>query len=351
MTAKTYTVHDLASFSVVIDARSPAEHALDGIPGSINCPVLNDEERRIVGTTYVQVSAFEARKIGGAMVARNIARHLNERFNGFDAKWRPLVYCWRGGMRSGSLVNVLRLVGWDAQQLKGGYKAWRHHVVDQTPMLVDTMDWRVLCGSTGSAKTRALQRLNEIGQQVVDLEALAVHRGSVLGDVPGQPQPSQKAFETQLFDVLSRLDPSKPVWVEAESRRIGRLTVPESMTAAIHRSPRVEIVAPVHTRVEFLLRDYAWLVESPDALVARLAALKGLVPNAELAEWQAWATSGQLPLLLSALLTRHYDPLYARSLGRSWTQLGTLRQVQTDDLSPAGVDALAERLVLGARGP
>jgi tRNA 2-selenouridine synthase len=344
VTAKTYTVDDLAGFDVIIDARSPAEHALDHIPGSINCPVLDDEERRIVGTTYVQVSAFEARKIGGAMVARNIARHLDERFRGFDAKWRPLVYCWRGGMRSGSFVNVLRLVGWDAQQLKGGYKGWRHHVVDRLPVLADALQWRVLCGPTGSAKTRVLQHLALLGEQVVDLEALAVHRGSVLGEVPGQPQPSQKGFETQLFDVLSRLDPSRPVWIEAESRRIGRITVPEALTEAMFRSPLVEIVAPVAPRVDFLLRDYAWLVESPEALTSRLAALKGLVANAELAEWQAWAAGGQLVPLLSALLARHYDPLYARSLGRSWVQRATARQVMADDLSAEGIARLAERV-------
>lgn len=344
MSSRTYTVADLADFDMVIDARSPAEFALDHIPGAINCPVLTDEERVRVGTTYVQVSPFEARKIGGAMVARNIAHHLDTRFASHGPKWRPLVYCWRGGMRSGSFVNVLRLVGWDAQQLKGGYKGWRHHVVDQIPALSAALSWRVVCGATGSAKTRVLHALARAGEQVLDLEGLAAHRGSVLGEVPGLAQPAQKAFETRLFAQMAGFDPNRPVWIEAESRRIGRITVPDALTEAMRASPLVEIVATLEARVAFLLDDYAWLARDREALAARLAALKGLLPNPVLAQWQAWAQSGELGPLLSELLTQHYDPLYNRSMGRHWLQLASVRRVDTHDLSPAGIDALAARV-------
>lgn len=342
---RLYTVDDLGEFDVLIDARSPAEFALDHIPGAINCPVLDDDERHRVGTTYVQVSAFEARKMGGAMVARNIARHLEERFAGHDQRWRPFVYCWRGGMRSGSFVTVLRAVGWDAQQVKGGYKAWRQQVVDRLPALAGALPWRVLCGATGSAKTRLLHALAADGQQVLDLEGLAVHRGSVLGEVPGAGQPSQKGFETQLFDQLRRFDPSRPVWVEAESRRIGRITVPEALIAAMHASPTVEVVASLPARVDHLLRDYAWLVADTEALVGRLGALKGVVPNASLARWQDQARAGEVLPLLTGLLAEHYDPLYARSTGRHWAHGPAARQVHTEDLSDDGVVALARRLV------
>jgi tRNA 2-selenouridine synthase len=344
VSTRPYTVADLPQFDAIIDARTPAEFALDHIPGAINCPVLSNEERHIVGTTYVQVSAFEARKMGGAMVARNIARHLDESFAKHGPQWRPMVYCWRGGMRSGSFVNVLRMVGWDAQQLKGGYKAWRHHVVDTLPALGAGLSWRVLCGATGSAKTRVLHAMAVAGEQVLDLEGLAEHRGSVLGEVPGVPQPAQKAFETQLFAAMARFDPARPVWVEAESRRIGRITVPESLSNAMRASPLVEIVATPQARVDYLLRDYDWLVQDPAALSQRLGSLKGLVPNAALAQWQAWAEARDLVPLLSALLNDHYDPLYNRSMGQYWAQIGNVKRVGADDLSPTGIVALAQRV-------
>ncbi len=338
------TVAELGEFTVLIDVRSPAEYALDHIPGAINCPVLDDEERRIVGTTYVQVSAFEARKIGGAMVARNIARHLDEHFRDQPRDWRPLVYCWRGGLRSGSFVNWLRLVGWDAQQLKGGYKAWRGHVIEQIAQRAPALDLRVLCGPTGSAKTRVLQALAACGEQVLDLEDLAAHRGSVLGAVPGRPQPSQKAFETQLCDRLARLDPARRIWVEAESRRIGRITVPEPLLLRLRASPVVEIAASPEARLAYLLRDYAWLGDDRAALADKLGALRELLPREVLAQWQAWALAGELPPLFEALMDRHYDPLYARSQGRHLAGLPNARRVESDDLSDDGIQALAQRI-------
>lgn len=344
MSHKLYTVEDLSEFSVIIDARSPSEYALDHIPGAINCPVLDDEERRITGTTYVQVSAFEARKIGGAMVARNIARHLDEEFADKPRDWRPLVYCWRGGMRSGSFVNWLRLVGWDAQQLKGGYKAFRHHVMERLNALCPALQLHVLCGPTGSAKTRVLQALREQGEQVLDLEALAAHRGSVLGAVPGREQPSQKGFETQLMSALEPLDPTRRVWVEAESRRIGRITVPDALLLRLRESPVVEILATPEARLAYLLRDYAWLGDDPQGLADKLGGLKGLLPNETLEQWQAWALARELPPLFAALMAEHYDPQYARSQGRHLQRLMQARRVETDDLTPDGITALARQI-------
>lgn len=344
MSHRLYTVDDLAEFSVVIDARSPSEYALDHIPGAINCPVLDDEERRITGTAYVQVSAFEARKIGGAMVARNIARHLDQGFADKPRDWRPLVYCWRGGMRSGSFVTWLRLVGWDAQQLKGGYKAFRHHVMKRLGELCPELSLRVLCGPTGSAKTRVLQALAKAGEQVLDLEALAAHRGSVLGAMPGREQPSQKGFETQLMAALETLDPSRRVWVEAESRRIGRIAIPDALLLRLRDSPVVEIAATREARLAYLLRDYAWLGDDPKAFGDKLGALKGLVPNEALAQWQRWAAQRELPALFSALMIEHYDPLYARSQGRHLQRLPSAQRAETDDLSPAGIVALARQI-------
>ncbi len=344
MSYKPTTIADLPAFSEVIDARSPGEFAADHIPGAINCPVLDDDERRIVGTTYVQVSAFEARKIGGAMVARNIARHLEERFRDKPRDWRPLVYCWRGGLRSSSFVTWLRLVGWDAQQLQGGYKAWRAHVIEVIAARVPALRLRVLCGPTGSAKTALLDALSQRGEQVLDLEDLAAHRGSVLGDIPGRTQPTQKAFETALAQRVMSLDPARVVWVEAESRRIGRVTLPDPMLNGIRSADVFEIQAPLAARLERLLQDYAWLGDDPDGLARKLGTLRDLVPRDTLAQWQAWALQRRLPELFAALIEQHYDPLYARSQGRHLRGMAQAVRVEAHELSAQGLADVAARL-------
>ena len=339
------TVEERHDFDELIDARSPSEYALDHLPGAINCPVLNDEERVIVGTLYKQQGAFEARRVGGAMVAANLARHLNERFADKPRTWKPLVYCWRGGMRSGSMVTWLRLVGWEAQQLAGGYKSWRRHVIAQIDALAPKVHFRVLCGATGSAKTRVLQALGELGAQVLDLEGLARHKGSVLGSLPGIEQPSQKAFETAIADTLERMDLARPVHVEAESRKIGRLAVPLSLLEHLRRSPCIELDATPQARLAYLLSDYAYLGDDRAALSHKIGLLHGLQSNETLARWQAWAQAGELAPLFEELMTLHYDPLYARSQHSHLLQLKQALKLPTDDLSPAGVRVLAQAVL------
>jgi len=338
------TVEDIEGFDTVIDVRSPSEYALDHIPGAINCPVLDDAERQLVGTAYVQVSAFEARKLGGALVARQIADHLDVHFRDQPKSWRPLLYCWRGGMRSGSFVAWMRMVGWDAQQLQGGYKAWRRHVVERLQSLAPRLPLRVLCGPTGSARTRVLQALVDQGEQVLDLEQLAAHRGSVLGALPGVPQPSQKHFETQLAHAIEALDETRTVWIEAESRRIGRLTVPEALLLRLRESQVVEIAASHEARLAYLLRDYAWFADDPRRLADQLGCLQGLLPNETLARWQEWALRRELEPLFSALMTEHYDPLYARSQGRHFSRLKESQRIEANDLTETGIKALAQRI-------
>jgi tRNA 2-selenouridine synthase len=344
MSQKPTTIEDLPDFREVIDVRSPAEFALDHVPGAINLPVLDDDERRIVGTTYVQVSPFEAKRIGGAMVARNLAKYLEGPLKDKPKDWRPLVYCWRGGMRSSVFVTWMRLVGFDAQQLKGGYKAWRGHVIERVAELSPRLPLRVLCGPTGSAKTQVLHAMARLGEQVLDLEALAGHRGSVLGAVPGVVQPSQKGFETRLMTALQDFDLGRTVWVEAESRRIGRISLPDALLARLRESPVVEIAATQQSRLVYLMRDYGWLGDDAQGFSDKLGTLKGLVPNEVLAQWQAWALARDLPPLFAALIERHYDPLYARSQGRHLQRLGQALRVDTDDLSPEGINGLARRI-------
>lgn len=343
-------VPDRHGFDVIIDARSPSEFAIDHIPGALNCPVLDDEERRIVGTLYKQQGAFEARRVGGAMVAANLARHMQTRFADKPQSWKPLVYCWRGGLRSGSMVQWFRLVGWDAQQLAGGYKSWRRHVIGTLEAQAPHLPLVVVCGATGSAKTRVLHALAGLGHQTLDLEGLACHKGSLLGAMPGMPQPSQTAFETQIGAVLERVDLGRPLYVEGEGRRIGRLNVPTELVAAMRNSPVVEIAAPVPVRLDYLLRDYAYLGERPEWLADQLAPLVQLHGKETIAAWQALALARDLPPLFEALAVKHYDPSYARSQRAHFLQWNERTEVAADDLSEAGIQRLASRVAEAAGG-
>ena len=336
---------DRHRFQSLIDARSPAEFALDHLPGAINCPVLDDEERRIVGTLYKQTGSFEARRVGGAMVAANLAKHLNEQFAERPASWKPLVYCWRGGLRSGSMVTWMRMVGWDAQQLSGGYKAFRRHVLDQFENLCPQLDLRVVCGATGSAKTRVLHALHTMGAQVLDLEFFASHKGSLLGALPGEPQPSQKRFETLVATAMEAFDPARPVYVEGESPRIGQLNLPVELVARMRAAACIEVQATDAARQAYLLTDYAYLGDDPDLLASRLGLLKEMQGKENVSRWQEWAMARDLAPLFSELVTLHYDPHYERSQARHFHAWESRRKVPADDLTPAGVERVAAEIL------
>ena len=334
------TLEERTGFDEIIDVRSPAEFAEDHIPGALNCPVLNNEERHEVGLLYMQ-SPFEARKLGASLVARNIAAMLETHFRDRPKHWRPLVYCWRGGMRSQSAALWFKLIGWHAGQLAGGYKTWRRHVVGLLATLPTTLQWRVICGATGSGKTRLLAALAARGEQTLDLEALAAHKGSVLGGLPDREQPTQKWFESCLADRIERLDPKKVVYVEAESRKIGTCALPNALINAMRTAPCIEICATREARLTYLLDDYAYLGDNPAALTARLERLRGLIDNATLNRWQTWATERNLPPLFQELITHHYDPLYARSQYKNFHQLAGARQLMTDNLTEEGFGKMA----------
>lgn len=339
------TVADLASYDEIIDVRSPAEFAEDHIPGAINCPVLDDAQRIQVGTLYKQVSPFEAKKIGAALVSENIAKHLKERFLDRPKSWRPLIYCWRGGDRSGSMTTIFKAIGWHAGQLDGGYKAWRTHVIAKLAALPRECRFTVIGGATGSAKTRILQAIGELGEQVLDLENLANHKGSVLGVLPDSPQPSQKGFETALLQAMAVLDPARPVYVEAESRKIGNLHVPEAMIERIRSGEFVAVDATLDARVAFLLKDYDYFLTQPDFLCDRLEALRSLQSRETLNRWQALIHDGDWPTLVRELLEQHYDPLYQRSQDRNYTGMQNPDSFSTDDLSEDGIKRLAAAIV------
>lgn len=339
------TVAQLSGFDEIIDARTPAEFAEDHIPGAVNLPVLDNEQRILIGTMYKQQSAFEARRLGGALVAENIARHLQSYLKDKPKNWRPLVYCWRGGQRSGSFATWLRMVGWDAHQLEGGYKRFRHHVIAEIERLAPSLQWRVVCGPTGSAKTRVLEALSRAGAQTLDLEALAAHKGSVLGGLPDRPQPTQKSFETRVCSLLQGFDPARPVYVEAESRKIGLIFVPEPLIMAMRRAPCVVIDATRDARLDFLVRDYAYLGDDIGRLQANIARLSDLQSRETIARWHALAEAGALPELFGELIDLHYDPLYRRSQNGNYAGFGDAPRLHSDDLSAVGVDELARQIL------
>ena len=313
--------------------------------GAVNCPVLSDEERARVGTLYKQVSPFAARKLGAALVARNIAVHLETRFLDRPREWRPLVYCWRGGQRSGAMTHVLRQVGWQACALAGGYKSYRRHVVAELAGLPRRFSLRVVAGATGSGKSRLLEALAAQGAQVLDLERLAAHKGSVLGGLPDAPQPSQKMFESRLLAVLQGLTFSEPVFVEAESRKIGRLQLPDALLETMRASPCLVVEATLAARVAFLIGDYAHFLAEPAALKEKLACLRELQGKDTLARWNALIDARDWPALVAELLEKHYDPLYRRSQGKNYMRFAAAPRFATDDLSPAGLQRLAAEIL------
>jgi len=310
----------LGGFSTIIDARSEDEHALDHLPGAVNWPSLTNEERIFVGTMYKQLGAFDAQKHGAAMVAANIARHIQREVLTLPKSWQPLIYCWRGGKRSGSLSLVLGQIGFKVNLIEGGYKAFRAALVEDIPKRVAPLQFKVISGPTGSGKTRLLQALIVEGAQVLDLEDLACHRSSVLGHIPGQPQPSQKHFDTLVWQALRSFDPTRPVFVESESRKVGNLSVPESLMLAMRESPCFELQISLEERVALLMEDYNFFVQDHDLFCRRLDALVAIRGKAVVEAWKERVNTGHIEDVVRDLLVLHYDPTYASSMVRNFTQ-------------------------------
>ncbi|MDD4911111.1 MAG: tRNA 2-selenouridine(34) synthase MnmH [Sideroxydans sp.] len=341
MLFRTANLSQLHDFDEIIDVRTPAEFADDHIPGAINCPVFSNEERITVGTLYKQVSPFEARKVGAALVAKNIAHHLETRFHDKPKSWKPLIYCWRGGQRSGAMSIILAQVGWAAHKLEGGYKTYRREVLDKLEALPATFDYRVLCGATGSGKSRLLNALAANGAQVLDLEVLAQHRGSVLGGIPLNAQPSQKMFDTLLIEQLQRFDTAKPVYIESESNKIGRITLPTALITTMHDSQCVSLETTLEARVRFLLEDYHHFLDDPESLIAKLLVLLPFHGHKQLDDWNTLIRKGDFAQLVAELLKLHYDPSYLRSMGKHFKNLDKARKIELDDLSEAALNKAA----------
>lgn len=326
-------------FDDIIDVRAPAEYADDHIPGAISLPVLNDEERARVGTIYKQVSPFTARKLGAALVARNAAAHLEGPLADRPGGWRPLVYCWRGGQRSGSFATILGQIGWRVETIAGGYKAWRGLVVEAlygrpVPARVVVLD-----GNTGSAKTEVLAELGRLGVQVLDLEAMANHRGSLFGAMGVQP--SQRTFEARLAMALADLDPARPVVVEAESSKVGECRLPPELWKAMASAPRVALRVPRAARADYLVRAYCDLTADCGRLISVVEKLRHAHAREVVEEWRAMAQAGAFARLAEGLMAHHYDPRYEKHRSRMGEPVA---EVEAGTLEPGQIAGLALRV-------
>ena len=335
----------LGEFSDIIDARSEGEFAEDHLPGAINWPSLNDEERHLVGTEYKQISAFDAKKRGAAMVAKNIAAHLERDVIHKTRDWRPLVYCWRGGKRSGSLALVLDQIGFNVMLVDGGYKAFRAALVAALPNLAAQFDYRVICGTTGSGKTRLLQALDAQGAQVLDLEALANHRSSVLGLIPGTAQPSQKAYDSLIWAKLDSFDAAQPVYIESESKKVGNVAIPEGLITAMRAAPCLQLDLSEDERVLLLLEDYDFFVKDIEFFCDRLGALTQARGKDLVTSWQARARAGDVASVVRELLVYHYDPVYLQSMKRNFEQYPARVTILPANRSTKAMHLLAQEML------
>jgi tRNA 2-selenouridine synthase len=333
----------LTQFDSIIDTRSPAEFALDHIPGAISCPVLNDEERIRVGTIYKQESAFHAKRVGASLVARNIGLTIEKHFHDKPKNWRPLIYCWRGGSRSGAMTHILRQVGWDATQLEGGYKAWRAFLVGDLATLAAQFQYVAITGRTGSGKSRLIEALTRAGAQVLDLEQLAAHKGSVLGNLPDRPQPSQKWFESAIWHQLSQFSTSAPVFVEAESKKVGMLRVPEALIERMWQGDCLDVQTADPLRVPLLKEEYAHLIANESLLRFKLDCLRPLHSSDQVNLWQSLIDQRDWDRLVASLLEKHYDPAYTRSMFQHYVNLPSAKTVVLDNITAVGFDRIAAR--------
>lgn len=343
--ASAATVAQVDDFDEIIDVRSEGEFAEDHIPGAINLPVLNNAERERVGTIYKQASSFDAKKIGAALVSANISRHIGSILQDRPRNWKPLVYCWRGGGRSGSMAHVLAQIGWKVGQLDGGYKAYRRAVIEELPTLPEKFDWRVVCGMTGTGKSQLLRSLKTRGAQVLDLEELAAHRGSVLGNLPDAPQPAQKMFESRVWHALKHLSPERPVFVESESRKIGRLRVPPELIDAMWQSTCVVIEAPIPVRVALLMDEYVHFLSDAKLLNTQLDCLRPLHGGEVIDRWQDMARDNHWSGLTEELLVKHYDPAYTRAIVNHYPRLPQAKHFSLKSHSSETIETLAAEIL------
>ena len=330
---------NLESFDEIIDVRSPAEFKDDHIPGAINLPVLFDAERESVGYIYKQESRFKARKIGAAYISRNVGEHLANSLATKARDWSPLIYCWRGGQRSSSISLILSEVGWRPTILQKGYKNYRRNAV----RFLETFNIKhkviLISGNTGTGKTELLEKLASFGLQTVNLEKLAKHRGSIFGKLKS-PQPSQKLFESLLFFNIQKFDPSEPIIMEAESNKIGAISIPAGLWNCMKQAPRIELIASAKERSKYLVKAYCDLTENLDDLRNKLNLLIPLQGQKKINEYLKLVSSKNFSQLALDLIVSHYDPRYENTQQKKRSLI--LNSIQMNSVDAKHINNTAE---------
>ena len=301
---------ELKSFDDIIDVRSPNEYQEDHIPNSTNLPVLNNLERKEIGTIYKNKSAFIAKKIGASLVSANIANHIKKNLLTKPGNWKVLIYCWRGGQRSKSFATVLSEIGWQVYVLKGGYKTYRSSINKKIYTITKKRKFMIIRGPTGCAKTRILQRLKKIGANTIDLEGIAKHKGSLLGSNPNVNQPSQKLFESQIYIELKKIKEKKLIFIESESSKIGNLYLPSTIISKIEKSPSIEINTDIKSRVSYLIKDYKSFIKTKDSFNKLFAYANVKLGKDIVTAWKVNYNSKDWKKLAYQLIVEYYDPLY-----------------------------------------
>ncbi|MDA9689921.1 tRNA 2-selenouridine(34) synthase MnmH [Betaproteobacteria bacterium] len=319
-------------FSEIVDVRSPGEFQDDHIPGAINLPVLSDEERSFVGTLYKKDS-FEGKKLGAELICKNVSKMFKSVFNYKNKDWQPLIYCQRGGERSKSLATILLRTGFKTYILRGGYKSYRRYVINELEKLANKMEFQVICGLTGSGKTKLLTELNKYGLQTLDLEEIAKHYGSLLGQYPSVNQPGQKQFESNLLVAMLKLNAKQRVFVESESRKIGNRQVPTAIIKKMRSSACLWIQMTMEERINFLLREYTHFVKNPDRFLNIIAKFEKYLDKNSFALLVDSYNKRHWEEFVKILLQKHYDPSYLKSINNNFTQFKKAQIFKSENYS------------------
>ena len=303
-----FAKNTLNHFDKIIDVRSEKEFSDDSIPTSINLPVLNNDERAIIGNLYSK-NIFESRKLGAQIISKNISKFLKK--NNFKKNDKILLYCWRGGMRSLSMYLVMKSVGYDVQILNQGYKTFRAYIRDFFENQVNKFCFNILGGLTGSGKTFFLNLLSK-KYNVLDLEKISKHKGSVLGDIPNEKQPTQKKFETNIWYEMQKFNVNKKIWVESESNKIGKLSIPNKIFSNMLKGRILNLDICIKDRAKFITKDYKYFIKNPEPVFEKIKILKKFLTNKNFLMLEKNLKTRDFLSFTENLLKFHYDKVYKK---------------------------------------
>jgi tRNA 2-selenouridine synthase len=312
--------------TVLIDVRSPSEFLESTIPGSINIPIFNDEERSVIGTLYKQVSASIATDKGLEIFSAKLPELIKQFKELPDNK---VVFCWRGGMRSKAMATFVDLMGINVKRLQGGYRAYRNWVVEQLEQIQTPPRCIIINGYTGSGKTRILERLAAKGQPVLDLEYFAGHRGSTFGGIGLDPS-NQKTFDSLLVHQLRAIGETPYFLIEAENKRIGKISVPEFIVQAKDIGTMIVIEMPIEERVKNIIREYQPEKYQAEFIEAFLK-IKKRLPTDIGKDVHTQLETGEYDKAFEHLLTYYYDPLYQKTFDNYANKTVTIQSAHVDE--------------------